>query len=296
MRQISAQLAAHIAEGVTTLCHCWRIRRLDGVVLCFTDHDRDITFEDQQYKAAAGLQAATVESTIGMVTGGSEVSGVLTSNLIMEGDIYAGAYDGARVDIWKVNWAETAQRVLLDCATIGEVRRTADAFTAELRSRAHEFDQESGKRYQTSCSAHLGDAFCGVDTGSAPFSFTGITIDEGDRFEFPIAPGNFSSGYFDGGRVVFIDGALAGLTRPVDYVRMRGSQLTVRVWSALPAPVPAGVQIRLMAGCDKTLKRCRDKFANQQRFRGFPHMPGNDALMRHAGDTNTRMDGGSLFQ
>ncbi len=41
MRQLTSQTAAALAADATTLCHCWRLARRDGVVLGFTDHDRD---------------------------------------------------------------------------------------------------------------------------------------------------------------------------------------------------------------------------------------------------------------
>ena len=39
----------------------------------------------------------------------------------------------------------------------------------------------------------------------------------------------------------------------------------------------------------------REKFANAVNFRGFPHIPGNDLIMR-VSKRGDRMDGGALFQ
>jgi uncharacterized phage protein (TIGR02218 family) len=41
----------------------------------------------------------------------------------------------------------------------------------------------------------------------------------------------------------------------------------------------AGATFQIFAGCDKRVATCRAKFANAVNFRGFPHMPGNDALI-----------------
>ena len=50
----------------------------------------------------------------------------------------------------------------------------------------------------------------------------------------------------------------------------------------------------IYAGCDKRFDTCRAKFANTLNFRGFPHMPGNDAVV--AGPiAGQRMDGSSRF-
>ena len=50
----------------------------------------------------------------------------------------------------------------------------------------------------------------------------------------------------------------------------------------------------IVAGCDKRFETCRTKFANRLNFRGFPHMPGNDAIQAGpvAGEA---LDGSSRF-
>ena len=44
--------------------------------------------------------------------------------------------------------------------------------------------------------------------------------------------------------------------------------------------------------CDKRFVTCRQVFANALNFRGMPHMPGNDVLLR-SGDQEVRRDGSS---
>jgi len=48
-------------------------------------------------------------------------------------------------------------------------------------------------------------------------------------------------------------------------------------------------------GCNRALATCRDRFANTANFRVFPHIPGNDFVLRYprSGDV---LDGGALFQ
>jgi hypothetical protein len=47
---------------------------------------------------------------------------------------------------------------------------------------------------------------------------------------------------------------------------------------------------------DKRLATCRDRFANAINFQGFPHMPGNDTVMRPAPGSDHALDGGSLYR
>ena len=56
MRELPAELAAHLAGGITSLCRCWRLVRRDGAVMGFTDHDRDISFGGTVFRANTGLR------------------------------------------------------------------------------------------------------------------------------------------------------------------------------------------------------------------------------------------------
>ena len=44
MKQFGENFASHIASGATTLAWCWKIVRIDGAVLGFTDHDVALAF------------------------------------------------------------------------------------------------------------------------------------------------------------------------------------------------------------------------------------------------------------
>ncbi|MFL4991443.1 MAG: DUF2163 domain-containing protein, partial [Microvirga sp.] len=79
MRTIPENLAAHLAEGATTLCHCWRLIRRDDTAFGFTDHDRDLTFATTVFAARSGLEAAEATAELGFVVGGGDVSGALMS-------------------------------------------------------------------------------------------------------------------------------------------------------------------------------------------------------------------------
>ena len=47
-------------------------------------------------------------------------------------------------------------------------------------------------------------------------------------------------------------------------------------------------------GCDRQLRTCRERFDNVVNFRGFPHIPGNDFVMRYP-RADDALDGGALF-
>jgi uncharacterized phage protein (TIGR02218 family) len=41
------------------------------------------------------------------------------------------------------------------------------------------------------------------------------------------------------------------------------------------------IQVELSQGCDRRFATCRERFGNAVNFRGEPHLPGNDLLLRY---------------
>lgn len=103
--------------------------------------------------------------------------GGLTSDRITETDILDGRWDNAEVEVWRVNWAKTGQRVLMRRGAIGQIRRGRLTFVAEVRSLALVLGQTVGRTFQATCDAALGDARCGVDREDPAFKATGSVID-----------------------------------------------------------------------------------------------------------------------
>ena len=91
---------------LTSLAFCWRLDRRDGVVLGFTSHDRDLRFAGLLYRAAPGMVPSAIERRDSLDAGTVELSGALTSSLITDADLLAGRWDGARLRVMAVNWAD----------------------------------------------------------------------------------------------------------------------------------------------------------------------------------------------
>jgi uncharacterized phage protein (TIGR02218 family) len=237
-----------------------------------------------------------VESDLGFVVGGSEVVGALSTAAISEADIANARYDGASVEFWLVDWTSVDARVLIDAGVVGEIKRTEHAFNAEVRSLATLLDQPFGRFFQSGCSADLGDARCAVDTTAAAYRATG-TIDSTDgRLLFSLPLAGFDDGWFANGVATFTSGANAGRKLAVKSHVATATHANIALWTALDGDIAVGDGVELTAGCDKRLATCAAKFANQVNFRGFPHIPGLDALLSYANSNSPNMDGGSLFQ
>jgi len=221
MKQISDAFAARLAAAETSLCLCWRFERADGEVFGATDHDAALVFEGVTHEPATGLSGVTFTSANGLAPGNAAASGALSLEFISEVSLDAGLWNGARVDVWQVDWAAPEHRITIWSGRLSEVSRQGQVFSAELVSLKADLERMIGRVYSRSCDADLGDACCGVD------------LDDPD---------------------LIASGAIA-------------------------------------AGCDKSFRTCGARFANRMNFRGFPHMPGVDAVL--AGPASNRRNDGA---
>ena len=197
MKILPEGLQAHLASWATTLCWCWRLTRNDGVSLGFTDHDTVLSFDGTTFEASAGFTASDFKDGVGLSVDNLEVSGALSSETLTDADLSAGRFDDARVEIFRVNWQDVSQRLLMRSGSLGEVRRAGSAFSAEIRGLQHYLQQPKGRLFQYTCDADLGDARCGVDLTATAyratatiiavatprrFTFAGLTSDAHDFF------------------------------------------------------------------------------------------------------------------
>jgi hypothetical protein len=134
MKTLPPGLQAHLGRGTTTLAWCWRIARRDGAVLGFTDHDRSLTFGGTEFEPESGFAASELRSGSDLAVDAQDAEGVLSSDRITETDILDGRWDDAEVKVWRVNWHDVSQRVLMRRGAIGQIRRGRLAFAAEVRS------------------------------------------------------------------------------------------------------------------------------------------------------------------
>lgn len=163
MRDIRWELAARIESGAATLCHVWIVRRADGVDYGFTDHDRDLSVDGVVCRASSGWTQGVVETAVGLSGGTLAVAGALDWDGIDEADIAAGLWDGARVELWRIDWRRPDLKVRMGVATLARIRREGSAFTAELDGPMAALDRVVGRTYGRTCDAVLGDGRCGVD-------------------------------------------------------------------------------------------------------------------------------------
>lgn len=255
---------------VLTVATAWIVERADGVRLGLTDHDRPLAVDGVTCEAAAGLDATEARTALGLGADAQDVEGAFSSVSIREADVMAGRYDGARVHVWRVDW-RTGEARLQRTAVLGEVMQEDGRFRAELRGLSSLLDQSVMRRFTRRCDADLGDARCGVRLVPEAAGVAQVV----DAVTLRLSGlADRADDHFAHGRLSVRSGQNEGLS--VEIAASRGAE--VSLWQALPLPVAAGDAVEVTAGCDKTFATCRERFANHLNFRGFPHMPGDEAL------------------
>ena len=295
MSEFSSAFREHLERDCTTLCHCWLLTRRDGEAFGFTDHDRPLTVGGQTYEPESGFSQSEARASLGMAVDSSDVEGALSSDRLTEEDIAAGLFDGASVETLLVNWAEPEQFAPLRKAAIGRIVRADGRFVAELESVAASLDRPNGRMLRRSCDARLGDGRCRVDLDAGGFRGAGAVIAVPAPATLRVSGlSGFAPGWFAFGEITFASGALAGRMAAVVDHTSEGDDALLTLPAAEPMPAP-GDGFAIVAGCDKRFATCKAKFANAVNFRGFPHLPGNDAAYAYVAE-GIEFDGRALVE
>jgi uncharacterized phage protein (TIGR02218 family) len=265
----------------TTIARAWMVRRADGTVLGFTDHDAVLTFDGVRFRPDHGMSARALVQATGLSVDNSEAEGALSDDAITEKDVLVGRWDGAEVRMWEVDWTDVAARRLVFAGSLGEIARSQGAFRAELRGLSEPLNAARGRVFHPRYSARLGDGHCKLALGGETFTAqaTISAIEDGRILRFAGFPA-YEARWFERGSLLVLSGEAEGLGATVknDSALPNGGR-KIELWQGLGIAPLVGDQVRLVAGCDKRAATCRDKFNNFINFRGFPHLPSEDWIM-----------------
>jgi uncharacterized phage protein (TIGR02218 family) len=122
---------------------------------------------------------------------------------------------------------------------------------------------------QTNCPWSFADANCGLSPASYTTTFTAATGSTGWTLT-PTVAFTETSGYYTQGVVKCITGSNNGLSQCIKLHDATGNLEMICPWLL---PVAAGDTFTVIAGCDKSVTTCTQKFKNLGRFGGMPFVP-----------------------
>ena len=291
MIDIPAALQAKLDAGVTTLAWCWVVARRDGAVFGFTDHDAPLEVVGVACEPASGFSPGETRSEASFSPARGAVFGALNSERIAAADLDKGVWDGAEVRVYRVDWSEPSLFYRAFTGALGAVKRTRSGFEAETAGPTARLERVIGRVFAKTCDADLGDARCRIDLSDGEHRGEGAVVAVPAPAAI-IASGlqRFGRDRLRHGRLVWTSGANAGAAARIRVHRRMGQQVLLEFERAPAEPPRPGDGFAATVGCDKTADTCRTRFANLANFRGCPHMPGNDALMRSAASNRYRLN------
>lgn len=284
MKATPAALVAHMASGSTTLASLIKITRTDGAILAATDHDADITYPPstgQLYKASLGMDASAIETTATLSVDNLEARGFLDVLGVSEASIAAGLWDYADVRVYRVNWADlTMGDEKLLRGWIGDISVARNEFKNEVRSVSQKLQSRLGEVVSENCKADVFDARCKLVATEGVWKFSGVgvsTIVAAQR-QFTCAALTQAVPFFQAGKVVWQTGQNAGLSKEIKAHAASGN---ITLQEPMPYAITVADTGTFYAGCLKRFAEdCVAKYGNPANYRGFPKLPGLDAILR----------------
>ena len=272
----SVQLKVDYGLGSTTIARCWRATRKDGFSLAVTTCARDLLFEGVLYRASEGFNPRAIEQEASTAVANTEVEGALSDD-ITELEFEAGLWDGASVEVFELNYRSIANgKMSFGVATMGDIRVTRSAFNAELRGLAQSLQKIVGRTYLATCPWGFGDSRCRINL--APITVAGTITGAPDRRTIVDTSRSEPSDYFGAGRLLMTSGAAEG--EEIEVYSYDGATKTFVLHLPFHRNIAAGDTYEAIPGCRKRWNEdCKGKWANGNRFGGYPYLPGPDRVI-----------------
>ncbi len=167
VRTVPAPLQTHVDGAVTQITTLMRVTWETGEIFHFTDHDVDVPFGGDTYRAALGYSRTDIANSTNLTVDSLDASGLLDAREINEADMRAGCWDHSKVRIIEVNWGDPDGdgSVTVRLGWFGEVifDEQSQTFSVELRGLTQAFSQNIIEKTSPGCRYDVGDARCNRD-------------------------------------------------------------------------------------------------------------------------------------
>jgi uncharacterized phage protein (TIGR02218 family) len=284
MLSLPGSLISRIKGDVKVLhfATCWRVTRTDGVIIRVTDHNCELEVDEELtdvrfiYTPVTGFNTSAREFASGLKERNAEITGAISSDLILPEDLRAGRYRNAEVREMLVDWSHAwAGPYYANEYSIVSLSYDGAIWKADvIGPSAAKLLKPSGRIYNRTCDADLFDGRCKVNRASFTQSGT-VTAVANPRRTFTISVSQ-PDNYFERGELSFTSGGLTGLTFEIAW--HVGGQISFYLQT--PFNVAIGHAFTIVPGCDQLKETCKNKFSNLVNFRGYPYLIGNDRMIR----------------
>jgi len=273
------------SQQVMRLSYAWQITRVDGTILRFTDHNRVVTIDSNEYTPVGGFDSSAYREQDALRESEIQFNGVIQSSYVIEADLIAGRYEEAEVleylFDWRVPWAGSIQTTKF---WISNLKFNGEVWQASLTDVSRYLRQRVGEVFGRTCPHQLGDSRCGVNlAGFTVSSVRVVGMVDGEKRRIILANsvdlgGGFIDDYFTEGEVEMTSGDNDGLKRDVKLYTQADRRIELQV--PFPFIVAPGDTFDIIAGCNKLRTTCIGTFSNIDNNGSFPFIPGNDRVLQ----------------
>jgi uncharacterized phage protein (TIGR02218 family) len=294
MKSVSTAFRNILFGGGTILrADLLTVTMLSGLVYRFTSSDIDLTVAGQTYDHTMAFSRQGTTQSIGTDPDSIDIELYDDSTNRFSGAslmtaVAAGLFNGAIIQLDKLalsSWQDTSPGI---CGWFyGEVstsKSQSGVATITAKSMVNRLSVAMPPTIiQPSCNNGFGDARCGFNVATVTFSGT---CTGGTQLQ-PTA--SLTDHQFDLGKIKFITGANAGVTRSIKY----NAGGVIYLSYPLPNIPQAGDTFNISQGCFRTQAAC-NTYGNLPRFKGMPYVPQPEtALEGGSGVSGTSSDTGT---
>lgn len=250
------------------------ITRLDGTVIRFAESDESLVVDGDTYGVVPGLQVSAVTHTINGEMPSCEFVGVHRVGATFDSrDIDAGLFDGATVQLYKVNRENLSRKGLEFTGAISNISYdpVEQQVSFEVKGPASRSRVVMTQKRSPMCRTDLFSVLCGLNASSYDVATSVGTLT--DAFSFTVT-GSLTQddGYFNQGVLITADGVA------MEIAKWTESTQTIMTYLPCEKLVSEGLGLTLYPGCDKTMSATGcGKFSNWINFVGEPHWLGTAA-------------------
>jgi len=270
-------------SGFTTFCTLIKLTRTDGFEFLFTDHDKNIVFETKTYKSKSGFDSSAVQSTSGLSVDNLDFNAIIDDDDITTIDLKSGLFNGAAVEVLLVDFTNlvTGNKVIQKIGTLGDVTvRDNGSYYTEVRGLSNRLQNRIGFVYTPLCNARqLGDSRCNFNLSGSSFVTSVLAVTNNRVFTHNTS--TQATGYFNHGIIEWLGGsANNGYKMEVKSYTFSAGVGTFTLQLPMPKNIVVGNSFRAIRGCDRRFDTCKNVFNNVNNFRGYPHLPGLDEMLK----------------
>ena len=160
---------------------------------------------------------------------------------------------------------------------ITDIENQNNFFIAKVKGLKDEINRTIGELYGPLCRATFCDQKCKLNAGNYSFLAKIDSVINNTTFQTNNPElTKQDEGYFDSGIIEFLDGNNKGYRGEIKQF----SNGVFKLMFELPYKLSPNDEFKALAGCDKLFKTCCQKFNNAVNFRGEPHLPGIEVLLK----------------